>query len=253
MAMSYVQLYFTYREALAHLDDAQVGRLIKALLDYAIDGTDPINLSESEHINFLFMAAQFDRDSANYGNRVEASRRNGAKGGRPRKKEDVESASQESDPSQDDENLKPLGFQKPKGKEGKGKEGNGKEYASSAVPSPSKEDAAAAQARLAVVVKEYEQNFGVIPRIVAEEIAECLAAGDRADLICAAIQEAASCNPKQPWRYVRSILDGCRSEGIKTREALVKRNAAYRGRKAPAKRTGAAAHAVPDDLGIIPN
>ena len=36
MAMSYVQLYFTYREALAHLDDAQVGRLIKALLDLSL-------------------------------------------------------------------------------------------------------------------------------------------------------------------------------------------------------------------------
>ncbi len=266
MAMSYVQLYFTHREALARLPDELVGRLIKALLDYAIDGTEPTNLNESEYVNFLFMAAQYDRDCANYGDRVAASRRNGAKGGRPRKKaegdatpKEVESDPEEEDPERENKNLKPLGFSKPKGKEGKGKERNGKEYASSAVPStqnhskPKGDAAAAAQERLAVVVEAYEQNFGVIPRIVAEEIAEYLAAGDSEDLICAAIQEAASCNPKQPWRYVRSILDGCRSEGIKTREALAKRNAAYRSRKAPAKRPGAAAHPAPDDLDFIPN
>ena len=83
MAISYVQLYFSYLEPLGNLTDEQCGRVIRAILQYGSTGALP-QLDGVEAVAFSFLRSNFDRDKVSYDARSTINRRNGLKGGAPK-------------------------------------------------------------------------------------------------------------------------------------------------------------------------
>ncbi|MBQ5813649.1 MAG: hypothetical protein IIW34_05810, partial [Clostridia bacterium] len=75
MAMSYMQIYLSYRDVIAELTDEEAGRLIKALLAHA-EGEAPSSPLGGERLVFKMMAGQYDRDRKRYEDRCEQNRRN---------------------------------------------------------------------------------------------------------------------------------------------------------------------------------
>ncbi len=93
----YACLYPGYYEAYSTMSDAQFGALIRGLLYYMNYGEDPQLTGLAKHF-WLGLRQQFQRDEQAYYDRVEINRKNGAKGGRPKK----------------EETQKPTGFETPK-------------------------------------------------------------------------------------------------------------------------------------------
>ena len=87
--ISYVCLYFSYRDTFAPFTDAERGRLMTAMIDYASTGEVPV-FEGNERFIWPTVQAQIDRDIASFEKRCETNRANGAKGGRPRKQSDFE-------------------------------------------------------------------------------------------------------------------------------------------------------------------
>lgn len=81
--MNYVKLYTDALYAYKRLSDTEFGRALRAVLQYAEDGTEP-NLPGKECIMFDVLREQVERDKASYNTKVE----NGKKGGRPPKKKE---------------------------------------------------------------------------------------------------------------------------------------------------------------------
>ena len=79
--MNYVKLYTDALYAYKRLSDTEFGRALRAVLQYAEDGTEP-NLPGKECIMFDVLREQVERDRTAYNTKIE----NGKKGGRPPKK-----------------------------------------------------------------------------------------------------------------------------------------------------------------------
>lgn len=86
--MNYVCLYISYLESLAPFSNEEIGRIVKAMLTYAATGEVP-QFDGNERFIWPTLKAQIDRDEAAYQERCEKNRANGAKGGRPPKKQTV--------------------------------------------------------------------------------------------------------------------------------------------------------------------
>lgn len=125
MAMKFLQLYFTYQDALDELSDEECGQVIKAVLHYAACG-EQTNFPPRSVVRqtYLIMIRQYDSDQNGYDKRSAG----GKMGGRP-KKSDREPETDEKDPDSDGqkttENLMREGFGGFHVKEGKGRERKG--------------------------------------------------------------------------------------------------------------------------------
>jgi len=82
--MKYICLYSNYQQIFAPYTERQVGRLVLAMLQYAKTGQFP-EFSGEERYVWPMLQYRMDADAQAYRDRVETSRRNGAKGGRPKK------------------------------------------------------------------------------------------------------------------------------------------------------------------------
>lgn len=89
MAMSYIKLYYDFRKTLKSMPDDAAGRLIKAIFDYVVEGTEP-DLYNGEQYVFLMLQSQLDRDKEAYEKTVARNQENGKNGGRPKKSETQE-------------------------------------------------------------------------------------------------------------------------------------------------------------------
>ena len=85
--MPYVCLYTSYLETLDPYNDAQRGRILTAMLDYAVNGKEP-SFKGNERFIWPMIKGQIDRDVEAYTLRKERNKANGAKGGRPKKQSD---------------------------------------------------------------------------------------------------------------------------------------------------------------------
>lgn len=103
--MTYIKVFVDWRSAIEPLSDAARGRLFTALLDYAETGEVP-KMPGNERFLFPMMRSQLDRDAASYDIRCEASRANGAYGGRPRKNLENQVGFSETQKTQDKEKDK---------------------------------------------------------------------------------------------------------------------------------------------------
>ncbi len=87
-------LYNSYREQINLLDDAECGRLFKALFAFNATGETP-SLSGGAMMAFSFIASQMSRDAEEYEKVCEKRREAGKKGGRPPKPESVQTDASE--------------------------------------------------------------------------------------------------------------------------------------------------------------
>lgn len=76
-------LYCDYLEHIQKLEDDEAGKLFKAILRYAAEGTTT-ELPGASGMAFSFIKSQMERDDADYVAKCEKLRKNGAKGGRPK-------------------------------------------------------------------------------------------------------------------------------------------------------------------------
>lgn len=79
-------LYTEYKEHLALLNDEERGKLLMGLFEYAETGIEPY-FDGMLKMAFSFIKTQMDRDLEKYESVCERNKANGAKGGRPSKKE----------------------------------------------------------------------------------------------------------------------------------------------------------------------
>lgn len=82
---AYIKLWLDYRDYFETLSDAEVGRLVRAMFDYQIDGATP-KFSGSERVLWPVMRRNIDIDNAF----IEKQTQNGSKGGRPRKPKETQ-------------------------------------------------------------------------------------------------------------------------------------------------------------------
>lgn len=82
--MNYVKLHTDALLAYKRLTDTEFGRAVRAILQYAEDGTEA-NLPGKESIMYDVLREQVERDRKSYDKKVKALSENGSKGGRPRK------------------------------------------------------------------------------------------------------------------------------------------------------------------------
>ena len=82
---AYIKLWLDYRCYFETLSDAEVGRLVRAMLDYEIDGATP-KFSGSERVLWPVMRRNIDIDHEF----LEKQAKNGSKGGRPRKPKETQ-------------------------------------------------------------------------------------------------------------------------------------------------------------------
>lgn len=85
MAFDYIPLWDRYKELFEPLEDEEIGRLIRTMMEYK-DGGDP---QPKGNERFAWPSVRRDIDQARtaYENECERQRRNGAKGGRPPKEQ----------------------------------------------------------------------------------------------------------------------------------------------------------------------
>lgn len=76
-------LYNDYQETLSSLSDEEVGKLIRAIFEYEIDGVVPV-LEKTLMMAFNFIKVDLDRNNNKYDSICERNRINGKKGGRPK-------------------------------------------------------------------------------------------------------------------------------------------------------------------------
>lgn len=109
MAIEYFQAYHSYLQSMEPLNDAECGRLFRALLKYSETG-ECEELRGNERFIFPTMRAQIDRDKNKYVKQCHKNAENGKHGGRPKNPEN------------------PVGFFETEKSQGKGeREGEGKD------------------------------------------------------------------------------------------------------------------------------
>ena len=78
-------LYYDYAQHFNFLSDEQVGKIIKAMLNYEIDGVFPEFDEPIMQMTFSFIKSNLDRDMQKFLEKCEKNAENGKKGGRPPK------------------------------------------------------------------------------------------------------------------------------------------------------------------------
>lgn len=198
MAKEYVKLWDSYAAYFEPLSEAEVGRLVLAMLKYKSTGTAP-ELKGNER--FVWPAVQRDIDAAIEAQNALSSTRSsaGKQGGRPKSKCFSEKA-----------NESKCFFEKAKKAMDKDKD---KDKVKDSIAAEAATGARAREEDFAECVRCYESNIGQIPRYVADDMLVRLESVSP-DLICAAIEEAAQ-NGARSWKYVKAILARCEQTGIR--------------------------------------
>ena len=111
MARNYAALPWDYDREMDALNDAEFGRLCRALIRYSQSGT-PIALSGNERFYANRVMDQEDKFKASYQTRVQ----NGGNGGRPKKTEENQTEPNETEENQEKPNLTEIANNKTKTK-----------------------------------------------------------------------------------------------------------------------------------------
>jgi len=83
--MKYLKVFTSFGEIAEGLSDGALARLFRAMLKYALDGTEP-QMRSSERALWTVVRQGIDREAEAYENKVEASREAGRKSGEARRK-----------------------------------------------------------------------------------------------------------------------------------------------------------------------
>lgn len=77
-------LYYDYKSHFDFLTDEQLGRLIRSMLEYEVDGVLPEFDETILKMTFSFIRSNLDRDREKWVKMCKTNKENGGKGGRPR-------------------------------------------------------------------------------------------------------------------------------------------------------------------------
>ena len=200
MAKEYVKLWDSYAAYFEPLSEAEVGRLVLAMLKYKSTGTAP-ELKGNER--FVWPAVQRDIDAAIEAQNALSSTRSsaGKQGGRPKSICFSEKA-----------NESKCFLEKAKKAMDKDKD-KVKDKVKDSIAAEAATGARAREEALSDCIRCYEGNIGPTPRYVADDMLVRLESVSP-DLICAAIEEAAQ-NGARSWKYVKAILARCEQTGIR--------------------------------------
>ena len=217
---AYIKLWLDYRCYFETLSDAEVGRLVRAMLDYELDGATP-KFSGSERVLWPVMRRNIDIDHEF----LEKQAKNGSKGGRPRKpKESQQNPEEPKETQQNPEEPKETQQnQKEKIENRKQKI----EYITTTTTAQARES-------WQQCVDCYEQNIGALPRAAFDSIVGYLEQVEP-DLVCEAINQAAI-NNKRSWGYAQAILRDCLQNKITTRAAYLAEKEARSQQKGTSQR-----------------
>ena len=207
---AYIKLWLDYRCYFETLSDAEVGRLVRAMLYYELDGATP-KFSGSERVLWPVMRRNIDIDHEF----LEKQAKNGSKGGRPRKPKETQQNPEE--PKETQQN------QKDKIENRKQKI----EYITTTTTAQARES-------WQQCVDCYEQNIGALPRAAFDSIVGYLEQVEP-DLVCEAINQAAI-NNKRSWGYAQAILRDCLQNNITTRAAYLAEKEARSQQKGTSQR-----------------
>ena len=243
MGLTYFKMYFSFRRSvLEHLTDAQRGRLLMALYDYAEHQTEPQGLDPLESMAFDTIRVWIDGNIKQYDVRTKANRENGKKGGRPAKEKTTPekpnnpmgyaenpsvSAGLQEQPkpknpkdrdkakAKDKDKDKDKAMDKTKAKDRSAGEPAAKPPAPDGPPPPQPE-------------RFFGDNFPHAARYHFDQIAAYRDKGCSDALLLHAMQEALD-HGAPSWNYVRKILDRCTAAGVFTDAGY----AAIRSQKGP--------------------
>lgn len=207
---AYIKLWLDYRCYFETLSDAEVGRLVRAMLDYELDGATP-KFSGSERVLWPVMRRNIDIDHEFF----EKQAKNGSKGGRPRKPKETQQNPEEPKETQQNQKEK-IENRKQK-----------IEYITTTTTAQARESRQQC-------VNCYEQNIGALPRAAFDSIVGYLEQVEP-DLVCEAINQAAI-NNKRSWGYAQAILRDCLQKKITTRAAYLAEKEARSQQKGTSQR-----------------
>lgn len=207
---AYIKLWLDYRCYFETLSDAEVGRLVRAMLDYELDGATP-KFSGSERVLWPVMRRNIDIDHEF----LEKQAKNGSKGGRPRKPKETQQNPEEPKETQQNQKEK-IENRKQK-----------IEYITTTTTAQARES-------WQQCVDCYEQNISALPRAAFDSIVGYLEQVEP-DLVCEAINQAAI-NNKRSWGYAQAILRDCLQKNITTRAAYLAEKEARSQQKGTSQR-----------------
>ena len=212
MARSCMQIYFSSRRMFDKLDNAQLGNVLRAAMDYAEKAIEPAGLSSAEQIAFESMRVYLDRDAEKYEKKCARMRENGSKGGRPN----------ESARAVFNEMLKDKSsFQQEKPNRGASSSSNSNSSSSSSPSGDTRACARGAAPPPPTTPEDLwiELGFGKSRSYAGQCLAEFRAAGCTDGLIRRALEIAAD-NGACRWAYARAILQHAAAAGTLTVQAF---------------------------------
>lgn len=77
-------LYYDYKAHFDFLTDEQLGRIVRSMLEYEVDGVLPEFDEPILKMTFSFIRSNLDRDREKWVKMCKTNKENGGKGGRPR-------------------------------------------------------------------------------------------------------------------------------------------------------------------------
>lgn len=219
----YAKIFYDFVEATSMLDDAEIGRLTKAIVKYARgDESVESELIGNERFLFPMFKLQIDRDAEKAEESASKNRDNGLKGGRPRKSEKPNAILEnpnnpvgfsETQKTHEKEKEKENDYEKEKDNLDHHQECACEETVPE-VPFDQMDATNAPDNDTARVCKAYQNQIGQIPGGRAWELLCSYIADIGADAVVVGIEETNIAQPSNGWQYLKKLLDGFAERGV---------------------------------------
>ena len=98
-------IYYDYQSHFNFLTDEQLGKIVRAMLDYEINGVLPEFDETIMKMTFSFIKSNLDRDREKYFKMCKTNKENGGKGGRPPKNQNDEQYDEQTDTTDEQTNT----------------------------------------------------------------------------------------------------------------------------------------------------
>lgn len=195
MARAYFPIFFSSRRTLMKLSPEQVRNVLFAAMDYAERGAEPSELDEKEQLAFENLRIGIDSTERKYQKASERGRRNGAKGGRPRKgsgscEQDVKTQEEEKEDEEEHEKDKDSSYRRRP------------DAVTTTTTGPGEQ-----------ALAFWADNVGPVGSYLRREVADVMANGAAEDLVLLAMERAIDYGGGR-WAYARSILQDARRLGV---------------------------------------
>lgn len=235
MSLGFIKVYYNWSEVTATLSDAEKGRLITALVDYASVGSLP-ELSGAERHLFPLLRSLVDQDKCEQEAKAKISRENGAKGGRPRKNPENPTGfngNPENPAGFSNNPENPTGYLGYSGFSQREKEKYQKKKRNTTFTTYSAREESAEPVEVLPFVAYCRQNgIPLLPKNF-EEIRDFYECGITDDMLDYALEQSVERNSKS-FSYIRSIVNRWIVSGAKTLDEIKARDEQFRQDKARA-------------------